>query len=150
MDDMRQQIFTSLSALQNLMQMLDQTTAKANATIQAVAAAAQAAASMDYNNLADYGSGAGGSPSGSGGSPGGGGSRRSPGGSSSRSGGCFEAGTLILMADNSLKKIEEIRQGDLIIAYNEINNVFEEAIVNASKYYYNPKKLVKIVLENGI
>ena len=75
MDDMRNQIDASISALNNLMQMLDQTTAKANATIQAVAAAAAASASMGYGDLGGYGSGGGGgSGSGSGGSGGGGGS----------------------------------------------------------------------------
>lgn len=73
MDDMRNQIDSSISALNNLMQMLDQTTAKANATIQAVAAAAAASASMGYGDLGGYGSGGGGG-SGSGGSGGGGGS----------------------------------------------------------------------------
>jgi hypothetical protein len=34
-------------------------------------------------------------------------------------GGCFAAGTKILMSDNTIKNIEDIKVGDYIVAYDE-------------------------------
>jgi len=45
-------------------------------------------------------------------------------------GGCFSAGTLIAMADGSLKPIENVIKGDLILSYNFEKHVTETDVVD--------------------
>lgn len=64
--------------------------------------------------------------------------------------GCFDAGTKIIMADGSIKNIENIKVGDIVIAYNEINNSFEPRTVTKSYLHINTPEMVDITLSNGI
>lgn len=68
---------------------------------------------------AGVGSGVGGAPGGPSGRDGGGaGGQGGGGGGPQGAGGCFAPGTAILMADGSLKAIEEIKLGDMVMAYD--------------------------------
>lgn len=63
---------------------------------------------------------------------------------------CFDAGTQILMADNSLKNIEDIVIGDEVLSYNEIEDKFEVDKVTNTLIKENSDDLVYIKLSNGI
>lgn len=62
---------------------------------------------------------------------------------------CFDAGTKILMADNTLKNIEDIVIGDEIISYNEETKEFEKDKVTRTIIKENSDDLVYIKLSNG-
>ena len=61
---------------------------------------------------------------------------------------CFDAGTKILMADFSLKNIEEIVIGDEIISYNEDSQKFEPDKVTNCIIKHNSDDLVYITLSD--
>ena len=130
----------------------------------------------DYTGGYDSGGGGSSGGSGSGGSGGGGGGGgRSPGGGRSASsrapvtpayrgamdhtpiallkrtgGGCFAAGTKIYMADGTYKNIEDIQVDDLVIAYNDKIQKYENKKVIKTFIYFDIKKLVLIKFSNGI
>lgn len=67
-----------------------------------------------------------------------------------KSAGCFVAGTKIIMADNSVKNIEDIKIGEYVIAYNEIDNKFEsKKVINAYAHHDTPRVL-EITFSNGV
>lgn len=70
-------------------------------------------------------------------------------GSSKAMGGCFAPGTKILMADGSEKNIEDIKNNDLVIAYDEVKQcpVIKEVI--KSYAHLNTPRLIKITLANN-
>ena len=63
---------------------------------------------------------------------------------------CFDAGTQILMADNTLKNIKDIVVGDEVLSYNEIEDKFEVDKVTNTLIKENSDDLVYIKLSNGI
>lgn len=63
---------------------------------------------------------------------------------------CFDAGTQILMANNTLKNIEDVNIGDKIISYNEITQNFEEDVIINTIIKENSDDLVYVKLSNGI
>ena len=52
----------------------------------------------------------------------------------SKGGGCFAAGTLITMADESLKPIEEIQRGDLITSFDKRGNLGPASVSEIYKH----------------
>ncbi|NDV79557.1 Hint domain-containing protein [Dysgonomonas sp. 511] len=59
------------------------------------------------------------------------------------------AGTQIVMADESKKKIEEIAVGDEILVFNAKDKVYEEReVTKINKVMMN--RLVRVTLENGV
>lgn len=64
-------------------------------------------------------------------------------------GGCFAPGTQITMADFTTKNIEDIKVGDFVLAYNEINKTFESKRVAYSFAHYNTTEMLDIYLSNG-
>ena len=65
------------------------------------------------------------------------------------SGGCFIAGTKILMANGSYKNIENIKENDLIISYDEINNKFVIDKVIKLLIHHNTSQLMTLILKDG-
>jgi len=61
---------------------------------------------------------------------------------------CFAAGTKVLLADNSPKNIEDIKQGDKIMTYNSITGKKGTAIVEKTAAVTH-KNLVTYVFEGG-
>lgn len=61
---------------------------------------------------------------------------------------CFDPGTKILMADKTLKNIEDIIIGDAVISYNEEISEFEESTVVNTIVKHNSDDLVYIVLSD--
>ena len=129
----------------------------------------------NYTGGYDGGGGSsGGSGSGGSGGGGGGGGRSSGSGSSTSSrsyvtpvyrgamdhtpiallkrtgGGCFAAGTKIYMADGTYKNIEDIQVDDLVIAYNDKIQKYENKKVIKTFIHFDIKKLVLIKFSNGI
>ena len=47
-------------------------------------------------------------------------------------GGCFAAGTEITMADGTVKLIEEVRQGDVVLSYDYLENKLSKNVVTAT------------------
>lgn len=64
-------------------------------------------------------------------------------------GGCFIAGTKILMANGSYKNIEDIKENDLIISYDEINNKFVIDKVIKLLIHHNTSQLMTLILKDG-
>lgn len=64
-------------------------------------------------------------------------------------GGCFIAGTKILMVNGSYKNIEDIKENDLIISYDEINNKFVIDKVIKLLIHHNTSQLMTLILEDG-
>lgn len=62
---------------------------------------------------------------------------------------CFDAGTQILMSDNTYKNIEDIAIGDMVLSYNEETGEFEEDTVTSTLVKHNSDDLVYIVLSDG-
>ena len=71
------------------------------------------------------------------------------GSSSGGNGGCLAPGTKIIMANGSIKNIEDIKVGDLVIAYDEIYNQFIPKKVIKSYPHFNTPKLIEIKFNNG-
>ena len=65
-------------------------------------------------------------------------------------GGCFAAGTKIYMADGTYKNIEDIQVDDLVIAYNDKTQKYENKKVIKTFIHFDVKKLVLIKFSNGI
>ena len=64
-------------------------------------------------------------------------------------GGCFAAGTKILMSDNTIKNIEDIKVGDYIVAYDENTQQFVNKRVFKSFPHRNTAKMIRVELSNG-
>ena len=64
-------------------------------------------------------------------------------------GGCFAPDTLILMADYTLKYIEEIKVNEFVIAYNELTAAFEPKKVTKSYVHYNTPSMIRLYFENN-
>lgn len=62
---------------------------------------------------------------------------------------CFDPGTKILMADKTLKNIEDVIIGDIVVSYNEETSEFEEGSVVNTIVKHNSDDLVYIVLSDG-
>lgn len=62
---------------------------------------------------------------------------------------CFDPGTKILMADKTLKNIEDVIIGDVVISYNEETDEFEESPVVNTIVKHNSDDLVYVVLSDG-
>lgn len=62
---------------------------------------------------------------------------------------CFDPGTKILMADKTLKNIEDVIIGDVVISYNEETGEFEESPVVNTIVKHNSDDLVYVVLSDG-
>lgn len=62
---------------------------------------------------------------------------------------CFDPGTKILMADKTLKNIEDVIIGDIVISYNEETGEFEESPVVNTIVKHNSDDLVYVVLSDG-
>jgi intein/homing endonuclease len=62
---------------------------------------------------------------------------------------CFDAGTQILMADKTLKAIEDITAGEHVISYNIETGSFEEDVVTKTIIKPNSDDLVFIKLSDG-
>lgn len=62
---------------------------------------------------------------------------------------CFDPGTKILMADKTLKNIEDVIIGDVVVSYNEETSEFEEGSVVNTIVKHNSDDLVYIVLSDG-
>lgn len=71
------------------------------------------------------------------------------GGGSGGGGGCLAPGTQIIMQDNSIKNIEDIKIGDLVIAYDEQNKQFIPKKVIKSYAHYNTPRIIEIKFING-
>ena len=65
-------------------------------------------------------------------------------------GGCFVAGTKIIMADHSVKKIEDVVAGETVIAYNEETGLFEPRKVILSYPHHDTPRVLEIELSNGV
>ena len=65
-------------------------------------------------------------------------------------GGCFEAGTQIIMADNSIKNIEDIKVNDYVYAYNEQTGLFEIHQVIKSYVHHNTPRVISVIFSNGL
>ena len=64
-------------------------------------------------------------------------------------GGCFEAGTKIIMADYSIKNIEDVEINDYVYAYNEELNKFEIHKVIKSYAHHNTPRVIKVTFSNN-
>lgn len=62
---------------------------------------------------------------------------------------CFDAGTQILMSDNTYKNIEDIIIGDTVLSYNEETGDFEEDVVTNTIVKHDSDDLVYVVLSDG-
>ena len=61
---------------------------------------------------------------------------------------CFTAGTQIKMADGSVKSIEDITDGDIVLSLNEVTNEVEpKAVYNIRQF--SDETLITITLEDG-
>lgn len=69
--------------------------------------------------------------------------------SKASAGGCFDSGTKILMADGTEKNIEDIVIGDIIIAYNEKENIFEFQKVINTMIHHNTIEMIDLYLDDG-
>ena len=69
-------------------------------------------------------------------------------GTSAGMGGCFAPGTLILMSDLSLKRIEEIKVGDIVLSYDENNKQFIPKTVLKSYVFHHTPAIAQIVFSN--
>lgn len=68
-----------------------------------------------------------------------------------RGGGCFAPGTKILMADHSIKNIELVKIGDIVIAYNELTKEFIPKKVTKSYIHHNTPVMVRLTfIDNSI
>ncbi|CAM0050514.1 DNA helicase [Vibrio phage K389] len=63
---------------------------------------------------------------------------------------CFPAGTLITMADDTLKPIESITVGDTVQAFNDVENILEPRKVEHLYVNPAPEKLVRIETYSGV
>ncbi len=54
------------------------------------------------------------------------------------------------MSDLSIKNIEEIQVGDIVMAYNDENNQFEPRKVTKAYLHINTPEMVDYTLSNGI
>lgn len=70
--------------------------------------------------------------------------------SGSSTGGCFVAGTKVIMADESIKNIEDVKIGEYVIAYNEIEDKFEPKKVVKSYAHHDTPRVLEITFSNGI
>ena len=68
----------------------------------------------------------------------------------STGGGCFEAGTQIIMADNSIKNIEDIQVNDYVYAYNEQTGIFEIHQVIKSYVHHHTPRVISVIFSNGL
>lgn len=66
-----------------------------------------------------------------------------------RTGGCFAKGTKILMANNSIKNIEDIKINNLVMAYDEEKNIFIPKKVTKSYIHHNTPSMVRITFTNN-
>ena len=64
-------------------------------------------------------------------------------------GGCFEAGTLITMADGTMIPIEQVQSGDYIISYNESSTKFEISEVTDTIIWHNTINMIKLSFDNN-
>lgn len=62
---------------------------------------------------------------------------------------CFDAGTQILMSNNTYKNIEDIIIGDTVLSYNEEIGDFEEDVVTNTTVKHDSDDLVYVVLSDG-
>lgn len=62
---------------------------------------------------------------------------------------CFVGGTIILLADSSTKRIEDIKIGDIVISYNESLQKLEAKPVKSIRGKLS-NELIRITLANGI
>ena len=65
-----------------------------------------------------------------------------------KSSGCFAPGTQILMQDNTKKSIEDIKIGEIVIAYDEINHLFIPKTVTKSYVHHNTPVMVRLHFTN--
>ena len=65
------------------------------------------------------------------------------------SGGCFAPGTQILMADYTLKNIEDIKIGEKVISYNELTQTFEPKTVNQSYVHHHTPYMIRLYFDNN-
>lgn len=70
-------------------------------------------------------------------------------GTSSGIGGCFAPGTLILMSDLNLKRIEEIKVGDIVLSYNENDKQFIPKTVLKSYVFHHTPAIAQVDFSNG-
>lgn len=69
---------------------------------------------------------------------------------SSRSGGCFAPGTGIRLANGQIRNIEDIRIGDLVMAYNEQTEQFEPRKVTKAYVHHDTPRMLQISFSNGV
>ena len=66
-------------------------------------------------------------------------------------GGCFTKGTLILMGDNTYKKIEDLKVGDIIKTYSHNNGCFENQPLTYISYHSTRiYKVLKLTFEDNV
>ena len=69
--------------------------------------------------------------------------------SSSSGGGCFAPGTQILMSNGKSKNIEDIKVGEIVIAYDENKKQFVSKLVTKSYVHHNTPTMVKLTFNTG-
>lgn len=63
---------------------------------------------------------------------------------------CFVKDTKVIMHDNSTKKIQDVKSGDLVKSYNKYSRKEEiKRCTKNNRFTSNKKKLIRIKLKNG-
>lgn len=62
---------------------------------------------------------------------------------------CFAAGTQILMADGSLKNIEDVKVNEIVLSYDEENQKFVAKKVFKFDSHHNTSNMVKLTFDNN-
>ena len=65
-------------------------------------------------------------------------------------GGCFDPGTKITMFDGSLKNIEEIKVGDIVLSYDELTKEYLPQKVNDVMVHHNTIQLLDVYFSNDL
>ena len=63
--------------------------------------------------------------------------------------GCFSAGTKIIMADNTIKNIEDVQVNEIVIAFNDETMSYEPRKVTKT-FIHSAIDLVQVTLSNGV
>lgn len=75
--------------------------------------------------------------------------KKNSGGGGSSGGGCFVAGTRITMANGSIQYIENIKIGDMVMAYNDETQEFEPREVTKSYIHHDTPAVINVYFEDG-
>jgi len=63
--------------------------------------------------------------------------------------GCFEKGTLITMADGTMKPVELVKVGDIVLSYNEETQFYEAKLVERAYSWKDTPRLIELIFDNG-